>query len=51
MVAKRGRGREGELLFPERAGVHFADFVLHYCHIGVGDFGHRGEEEDYLCFG
>ena len=51
MVAKRGRGREWGLLFPERAGVHFADFVLHYCHIGVGDFGHRGEEEDYLCFG
>lgn len=42
---------EGEVLFPEGAGVDFADFVLYYCHVGVGDFGHRGEEEDDLCLG
>jgi len=34
------------ILFPKWSGIEIRDFVLHEAHVGVGDFGHGGEEEE-----
>lgn len=38
----------GKVLFPEGAGVDFADFVLHYCHVGVVTSG-MGAKKKTTC--